>query len=132
MEIPYLAAEYGGGTFYFLYIICHHIWLFTYDCRSCSGTQNRGGVVGTFQSLDKRFTFMGWLTMLVPILTLPYYSVTGGWVMHYGMLFLTGQGAKTAETGFQSFSANPLWPVFWLCIFFAISCIIVMFGVKGN
>ena len=51
--------------------------------------------------------------------------------MHYGMLFLTGQGAQTAETGFfPSFSANPLWPVFWLCIFVAISCIIVMFGVK--
>ena len=51
--------------------------------------------------------------------------------MHYGMLFLTGQGEKTAETGFfQSFSANPFWPVFWLCIFVALSCIIVMFGVK--
>ncbi len=73
--------------FILLYIIRHHIWLFTYDCRSCLGTKTGRGIVGTFQALDKRFTFMGWLTMLVPILTLPYYSVTGGWVMHYGMLF---------------------------------------------
>ncbi len=31
------------------------------------GRKTGRGVVGTFQSLDKRFTFMGWLTMLVPI-----------------------------------------------------------------
>ncbi len=131
-RFPYLAAEYGGGTFLFFYILFAITFGFSLMIAEVAlGRKTGRGVVGTFQSLDKRFTFMGWLTMLVPILTLPYYSVTGGWVMHYGMLFLTGQGAKTAETGFfQSFSANPLWPVFWLCIFVAISCIIVMFGVK--
>ena len=131
-RFPYLAAEYGGGTFLFFYILFAITFGFSLMIAEVAlGRKTGRGVVGTFQSLDKRFTFMVWLTMLVPILTLPYYSVTGGWVMHYGMLFLTGQGAKTAETGFfQSFSANPLWPVFWLCIFVAISCIIVMFGVK--
>lgn len=131
-RFPYLAAEYGGGTFLFFYILFAITFGFSLMIAEVGlGRKTGRGVVGTFQALDKRFTFMGWLTMLVPILTLPYYSVTGGWVMHYAMLFLTGQGAKTAETVFfQSFSANPLWPVFWLCIFVAISCIIVMFGVK--
>ncbi len=82
------------------------------------GRKTGRGVVGTFQSLDKRFTFMGWLTMLVPILTLPYYSVTGGWVMHYGMLFLTGQGAKTAETGFFSLFLPILYGRYSGCVFF--------------
>ena len=125
MEIPLFGSRIRRRhLFIFLYIWYTLIITFTElresnECYSTFlGRKTGRGVVGTFQSLDKRFTFMGWLTMLVPILTLPYYSVTGGWVMHYGMLFLTGQGAKTAETGFfQSFSANPLWPVFWLCIF---------------
>ena len=126
-RFPYLAAEYGGGTFLFFYILFAITFGFSLMIAEVAlGRKTGRGVGGTVQSLDTRFTFMGWLTMLVPILTLPYYSVTGGWVMHYGMLFLTGQGAKTAETGFfQSFSANPLWPVFWLCIFVAISCIVL-------
>ena len=42
MEIPLFGSRIRRRhLFIFLYIICHHIWLFTYDCRSCSGTQNR-------------------------------------------------------------------------------------------
>ncbi len=121
-RFPYLAAEYGGGTFLFFYILFAITFGFSLMIAEVAlGRKTGRGVVGTFQSLDKRFTFMGWLTMLVPILTLPYYSVTGGWVMHYGMLFLTGQGAKTAETGFFSLFLPILYGRYSGCVFLLLS-----------
>lgn len=117
-----MAAEYGGGTFLFFYILFAITFGFSLMIAEVAlGRKTGRGVVGTFQSLDKRFTFMGWLTMLVPILTLPYYSVTGGWVMHYGMLFLTGQGAKTAETGFFSLFLPILYGRYSGCVFLLLS-----------
>ena len=71
-RFPYLAAEYGGGTFLFFYILFAITFGFSLMMAEVAlGRKTGRGVVGTFQSLDKRFTFMGWLTMLVPILTLP-------------------------------------------------------------
>ncbi len=131
-RFPYLAAEYGGGIFLLAYVLFALTFGFSLMMAEVTlGRKTGKSIVGAYQALDKRFTFMGWLTMLVPILTFPYYSVTGGWVMHYAMLFLTGQGNKTSQAGFfESFTANPFWPIFWLCIFVVLSCIIIMLGVN--
>ena len=131
-RFPYLAARYGGGVFLFFYILFALTFGFSLMIAEVAlGRKTGKGIVGAIETLDKRFTFMGWFTLLIPIFTLPYYSVTGGWVMHYTMLFFTGKGGQTAEAGFfNSFIANPFWPVFWLCVFLAISSAIVMLGVK--
>ena len=95
-------------TFLFFYIFAITFGFSLMIAEVALGRKTGRGIVGTFQALDKRFIFMGWLTMLVPILTLPYYSVTGSWVMHYGMLFLTGQGEKNSRNWiFSVFFCQP-------------------------
>ena len=131
MEIPLFGSRIRRRHLYFLYIICHHIWLFTYDCRSCSGTQNR----------ERRCRYLSIFGQTLYIYGLAYHAGSHSntaILQCYGRLgnalwhavFNGSRRQNSRNRFFSVFSANPLWPVFWLCIFVAISCIIVMFGVK--
>ena len=83
------------------------------------------------QKLDKRFAFIGIITLFIPILILPYYSVIGGWVVHFAYMFISGQGMQTANPDyFAGFISQPGWPILFLAIFLGLTAIIVMLGVK--
>ena len=44
------------------------------------GRKTGQSAIGAFRSLDKKYTFIGVLAAIVPIIILPYYGVIGGWV----------------------------------------------------
>ena len=70
---------------------------------------------------DKKYSFIGYLAALVPIIILPYYSVIGGWVMKYLIVFLTGQSPLAANnTYFTNYTAQIGEPIFWLIMFIMI------------
>jgi len=133
-RFPYLAAQYGGGIFLLVYIALSVTFGFALMVAEIAiGRKTQMSAIGAFKALDKRFTFVGWMAALVPIIILPYYSVIGGWVMKYIFGFVTGDGANMADSSyFGSYISEVGEPVLWFCIFIAITAIVVLLGVdKG-
>lgn len=131
-RFPYLAAKYGGGTFLFLYLLLTVTFGFALMVTEIAlGRKTRKSALYAFSSLHKKFSFLGILASLVPIIIFPYYCVIGGWVTKYLTVYLTGQGnAATDASFFGGFIGKPVEPVIWLSIFIAATAIVVMMGVE--
>lgn len=131
-RFPYLAAKYGGGTFLFIYLVFALTFGFTMMITEVAiGRKTGKSVIGAFTELDKRFSFLGYLSALIPIIIFPYYCVIGGWVIKYMLLYVTNQSAYAATDGaFSSFIGATAEPLVLFIIFVVLSVIIVGFGVQ--
>ena len=131
-RFPYLAAKYGGGTFLFIYIILVVTFGFSMMITEIAiGRITGKSVIGAFKSLDKRFSFLGYLAAIVPMIIFPYYCVIGGWVIKYGILFFTGETTFAATDGtFNNFIAGTAEPLGYFFIFIAVTALIVALGVE--
>ncbi len=131
-RFPYLAAQYGGGIFLLVYIILALTFGFTLMCAEIAIGRKTGlSAIGAYKKLDKRFSFLGLATSLVPIIILPYYSVIGGWIIKYLVQFVTGGLADAATNGFfDNFITHPTEPIGWFLLYLGATAIIVLLGVE--
>ena len=131
-RFPYLAAQYGGGIFLLVYVVLAVTFGFALMIAEIGIGRKTGlSAIGAFGSLDKRFSFAGYLCALVPILILPYYSVIGGWVTKYLATFLTGGGKDAASADFfGNFIASVGEPLLWFALFIGTTSLVVLFGVE--
>lgn len=131
-RFPYLAAKYGGGTFLFIYLVFALTFGFTMMMTEVAiGRKTGKSVIGAFAALDKRFTFLGYLSALIPLIIFPYYCVIGGWVIKYMLLYVTNQSAYAATDGaFGTFIGSTTEPLLLFIIFIVLSAVIVRFGVQ--
>ncbi len=131
-RFPYLAAKYGGGIFLLCYILLAVTFGFSLMVTEIAIGRKTGlSAIGAFKKLDKRFSFVGYLAALVPIIILPYYSVIGGWVTKYLSGFVMGQAhVMAADTFFKEYIKLPAEPVIWFLLFIGITAVIVMCGVE--
>ena len=131
-RFPYLAAKYGGGVFLLTYIVLALTFGFTLMITEVAiGRKTRLSAVGAYPLLNRRWSFLGKLTSIVPIIILPYYCVIGGWVVKYLSAFVAGQGnAASGDAYFTNFISQPVQPILWLAIFVALAAIVVLFGVE--
>lgn len=131
-RFPYLAAQYGGGTFLLVYVILTVTFGFALMiAETAIGRKTGLSAIGAFQKLDKRFSILGWLASLVPILIFPYYSVIGGWVIKYFATFIGGDVHNAAsDTFFSEFISSSFEPIGWFVLFIALTAVIVFFGVE--
>ncbi len=131
-RFPYLAAQYGGGTFLLIYLILAVTFGFSLMIAEVAIGRKTGlSAIGAFKSLDSRFGFLGILAALVPIIIFPYYSVIGGWVIKYFFVFLSGNVSSAAgDDYFTGFVSNTFEPLGWFLIFLGITAVIVLFGVE--
>lgn len=131
-RFPYLAAQYGGGIFLFVYLILVVTFGFALALGEAALGRKTGlSAIGAFRKLNKKYAFIGYIGALVPIIILPYYSVIGGWVMKYLTVFATGQTTVAAnDTFFSTFIAQTAEPIFWLGMFILITTLVVFLGVE--
>jgi NSS family neurotransmitter:Na+ symporter len=131
-RFPYLAAKYGGGIFLLVYIALSITFGFALMVAEIAiGRKTKLSAISAYGALDKRFSFVGVLSSLVPIIILPYYSVIGGWVMKYMFGFF---GNQTTEMANDSFFGNYIGlvgqPLFWFFAFIGLTAIVVLLGVE--
>lgn len=131
-RFPYLAAKYGGGIFLLVYLILAITFGFALMCAEIAiGRKTGVSAIGAYKKLDKRFSFIGMLAAIVPMIILPYYSVIGGWIIKYLGVFVTGNMANAATDGyFESFIAQPVEPIGWFMMFMGLTALVVLFGVE--
>lgn len=144
-RFPYLAAQYGGGIFLLVYLILTVTFGFSLMMTEIAiGRKTGKSVVGAYKELSSKFSFLGWLAAIVPVIVFPYYCVIGGWVIKYLVTFLTGAGHQAASTVavtaadgtvsqvsfFSSFVGSAAEPAVYLVIFLALTAVVVMLGVE--
>ncbi len=131
-RFPYLAAKYGGGIFLLVYLILAVTFGFALMTAEIAlGRKTQLSAIGAFGSLNKRFSFLGYLASIVPMIILPYYSVIGGWVMKYLAGFVTGEGAAMANDAyFGAYISKTAEPIIWFLLFMGITAVIVLFDVE--
>lgn len=131
-RFPYLAAKYGGGIFLLVYIIFAVTFGFTLMVTEIAiGRKTRLSPMEAFGSLNKKWTWLGRLSTLVPVLILPYYCVIGGWVTKYTATMLTGAVSEAANDNyFTSFISQTGSPLLWFFIFATVTMVIIILGVN--
>lgn len=131
-RFPYLAAKYGGGMFLLTYIVLAVTFGFALMVAEIVIGRKTGlSAIGAYKALDKRFSFIGYIGALVPMIILPYYSVIGGWVIKYLSVFITGKGTEAvADNYFGNFIGSVSEPLTWFLIFVVLTFLVVLFGVE--
>lgn len=131
-RFPYLAAQYGGGIFIFVYLILAVTFGFTLlTAEIAIGRKTQLSPVLAYKKLNKKFSFLGYIATLVPIIIIPYYCVIGGWVTKYVTVYAQGLTASAAQDNFfTDFIGNPISPLIFFLIFMIISALVIMLGVN--
>ncbi|MCI5604624.1 MAG: sodium-dependent transporter [Clostridia bacterium] len=131
-RFPYLTAKYGGGIFLLFYIIL--VITFGYSlmiAENAIGRKTGKSALCAFGELSKKWSFIGVIATLVPIIILPYYNVIGGWVIKYAVTFLTGQHTAAASDGFfEGMLASPLTMILFQFLFTAATTVVILRGVQ--
>jgi len=131
-RFPYLAAKYGGGIFLLVYILLAVTFGFSLMIAEIALGRKTGlSAIGAFKSLNKKYSFLGYLAALIPAIILPYYSVIGGWVTKYLYAFVSGGASDAAKDAFfGGFISQTGEPVMWFMIFLGVTALIVLCGVE--
>ena len=131
-RFPYLAAKYGGGIFLLVYLVLALTFGFALMTAEIAlGRKSGLSAVEMFGKLNKKYTFVGYLASLVPMIILPYYSVIGGWVIKYLAAFMTGSvQAAAGDAYFTDFISSTGEPIFWFLAFIGLTALVVLFGVE--
>ena len=109
-RFPYLAAQYGGGTFIAIYLALVVTLGFTLMVTEISiGRMTTQSQLTAYARLHGGWGFVGLLGTIIPLLITPYYCVIGGWVLKYlvayAQMAFTGaapMGEAAAESGAAS------------------------------
>ena len=133
-RFPYLTARNGGGLFILVYLALVLTFGFTLLTTDIALGRKTGlNAWDAFGSLDKKWSFLGKFTFVIPVIIMTYYSVIGGWVLKYATVYVTGQAAAAAEDSFfGSFITSQVAPIVFMLIFLAFTAFVVFAGVdKG-
>ncbi len=131
-RFPYLAAKDGGGLFLLVYVALAFTFGFVLLTTDIAiGRKTKKSALYAFGAINKKWKLLGLLTFLVPAVIMTYYSVVGGWIVKYLVVYLTNGGAQAAQDGyFTSFITSPVAPIVFMLIFLAGTSAIVYCGVE--
>ena len=131
-RFPYLAAKDGGGLFLVIYLVLALTFGFTLLVTEVAiGRKTKQSPLTAYAKLRPKWGFLGVVASLVPVIILPYYCVSGGWVIRYFLAYLTGEGMQAAQDGyFTDFITSQFSPIVMLAIFLAVVSVIIILGVN--
>ena len=143
-RFPYLAAQYGGGTFIFVYLCLVVTLGFTLMLSEIAiGRKTQQSQLTAYNELKGHgaLKLLGLVATIIPVLITPYYSVIGGWVLYYlkayALMAFTGaspMGEAAAESGafFSGFITAPFAPMGYAMIFILACASVILLGVKNG
>ena len=126
-RFPYLAAQYGGGTFIVVYLCLVVTLGFTLMLSEIAvGRKTQQSQLTAYSRLHRGWGFIGLLGTVVPMLIVPYYCVIGGWVLKYFVAYCQmafcgaapmGEAAADSGAFFNAFISAPFAPFGYGTIF---------------
>ena len=140
-RFPYIAGQNGGGAFVLIYIgfvLLLGIPIITAELAM--GRRGKQSPVLTMSNLAREanrsqgWQVIGWLSILIPMLGLTYYSVVASWAIDY--VFQAAAGAFRGFDGndssafFGKLLASPWRMIFWHSVYIILTVFVVARGVR--
>ena len=135
---PYKMGRNGGFAFLLIYLcLALFVGLAVMVGELAIGRKTGKSPIAAYRAMSKKFTWMGYIAVIVPFVVLCFYFVLGGMVMRYAVGYLLAMfGVNTWGTDvasfFGSFICNGGSMVFWTAVFIALNAIIVAGGIGGG
>ena len=136
-KFPYIAGEYGGGAFLFVYLGCILvIGLPVMISEFIIGRHGRRNAFGSFKKIAPQTSWFitGFFGVFAAYLILSFYGVVAGWSMHYTLQTILGglidKTPEQFESTFTTFITKPFLPVLWQLAFMILTSLIVIMGIK--
>ncbi|AEF55727.1 sodium-dependent transporter [Marinomonas posidonica] len=140
-KFPYITGENGGGAFVLVYLAC--ILLVGIPIMMAEvfiGRRARKNPINALKDVaeesegSKSWSIIGLMGMLAGVLIFSFYSVVGGWVLHYIKIMLTGEmlGVTSDQAGaaFGGLLEDPSTLLFWHTLFSIMTVAVVAAGVN--
>ncbi len=137
---PYKMGANGGFAFLLIYLaLAIFVGFVAMVAELALGRKTGKGVIATYQTLSKKFSWIGWMGALSPFLIMTFYSVLGGYCIKYmvvnlGDLFGAGFGSAgmSGTDVFSTMITSQGGSILYTAIFMVLTCLIVMGGIKGG
>ncbi len=142
-RFPYIAGENGGGAFVLLYLaFILVIGIPLIMAELALGTKSGSNPVTTIknicseQSTGPYWQFIGWFSILAPLLATTFYSVIAGWSLYYLIKSLAfafiDLSAEQAGKMFNTLLANPGLMVLLHTIYLGAVIIVIGKGIRSG
>ena len=138
-RFPYVVGENGGAAFILVYAAATLLLsLPIFLGETIIGRRSHAGCRGAMERLapGTQWKWLGYLSVLTPMIILSYYSVVGGWSLDYLCKSLSFSFVRESEatigTMFGDLITAAWTPIVFHTLFLAASALIVMLGVKGG
>ena len=136
-RFPYLAAQYGGGTFIAVYLALVVTRGFTLMVTEIAiGRMTQQSQLTAYSKLHRGFGPLGLLATVIPVVIVPYYCVIGGWVLKYfwtyAKMLANPSANPLADAGgfFVGFISAPFAPFGYGLVFILVCALVIALGVK--
>lgn len=137
---PYKMGANGGFAFLVVYmVLVAFAGIAIMLGELALGRKTGLGVIGAYQTLYKKFAWVGWLGFLSGFLILSFYSVLGGYTLRYAFGFImeifsegAGFGGMGSGEFFGAFTSSGGTSMLFHGIFMAITVLIVMGGIESG
>lgn len=140
-RFPYMVGQNGGAAFILVYLfsalfLCVPIFI----SESVIGKRTQLSTFGAMEALapGTKWKWLGFLTVITPLVILSYYSVVGGWSIEYLLKSLTFSfsapdlGYDAHSSIFGTFISSVRGPLICHTLFIVINAVVVIAGVKGG
>lgn len=137
-RFPYMVGQNGGAVFIIVYVAC--VLLLGIPCMVSEFIIGRHGAANTYRAYSevgngRPWKFVGLLGVMTGVLITGYYAVVSGWCLQYVYASALGQlrgDTSFVKSYFQSFSTDPVRPVFWLVAILLLAHYVIIHGIRGG
>ena len=134
-RFPYMVGQNGGAAFIIIYLFsAFFLSLPILLSESIIGRATHASTFGAMEKLapGTKWKWLGFLTVISPLIILSYYSVVGGWSIEY-LIKAAGSGfGAEAPSLFGEFIVKPWAPLLCHTLFLLLTAGIVSGGVKSG
>jgi neurotransmitter:Na+ symporter, NSS family len=140
-QFPHLAAEYGGGAFILVYVVCVLVLgVPLLMAEMMLGREGRGSPIHSFRRLAERvraepnWVLVGWMGVIGGFLIFSYLSVIAGWATAYFIRsafgVFVGQTADGINSLFTLLVRDPEKQLFWHSLFVVATMVVSARGLR--
>lgn len=135
-RFPYMTGTGGGGAFVLVYLVVMLVVGVSLLLVEFSvGRNGKANAVDSYKKIHPAMQWIGYLGFFSAFIFLSYFSVVGGWTIHYAVKSLTGLlslGADQMGAAFGGFIGNPVLPLIYHLLFMGATVFIIANGISGG